>query len=278
MGTPAPLYFRRRAAVRDRLLGADEPAGALQGREAGLWFGMSFILFFMFHTVFTLPHYALGPELTLDYNERSSLFGVRESFTVLGTIVASGAPGLSDAGLRMERATRVPSVGASSQSYWSASTGCWLARVRERPELHHARIESTGAGSAAGAAQPALPHPARELRRRKHHWRGFPATLLPFFNAYVIQPKNPVLWLSIELLGYTGVGFACLPLWVMAAKPLRQAAHLARELPDGSEPAAPLCSFLGKGDIDRAALSSSAGAGASSSALDCSWLPRCKLT
>ncbi|MGA9721282.1 MAG: MFS transporter [Candidatus Binatus sp.] len=70
------------------------PPASLTGGRAAIWFGIFFILYFIFHTVYVLPHYALGPELTQNYNERSTLFAWRESFTILGTIVAAGAPGV----------------------------------------------------------------------------------------------------------------------------------------------------------------------------------------
>src|SRR5208282_5695150 len=62
------------------------PPASLTGGRAAIWFGVFFILYFIFHTVYVLPHYALGPELTQNYHERSTLFAWRESFTILGTI------------------------------------------------------------------------------------------------------------------------------------------------------------------------------------------------
>src|SRR5260370_37980517 len=41
--------------------------------------------------------------------------------------------------------------------------------------------------------------------------------MMPFFNAYVIRPKNPGLWLSILLIGYFAFGFLSLPMWVAIA-------------------------------------------------------------
>jgi len=46
------------------------PPPQLGGREAVLWFAATFILYSLAHTTYVIPHYALGPELTLDYNER----------------------------------------------------------------------------------------------------------------------------------------------------------------------------------------------------------------
>ena len=42
----------------------------------------------------TLPHHALGPELTSDYKERASLYAYHETFYLLGVIFAAAAPGI----------------------------------------------------------------------------------------------------------------------------------------------------------------------------------------
>ena len=47
---------------------------------------------------------------------------------------------------------------------------------------------------------------------------AIPATMMPFFNAYVIRPANPTYWLSMLLLGYFGFGFLSLPMWVWIAR------------------------------------------------------------
>ncbi|MGH7781906.1 MAG: MFS transporter [Candidatus Binataceae bacterium] len=193
------------------------PPAGMTGTQSAWWFGVTFILYFIFHTVYVLPHYALGPELTLDYNERSSLFGVREAFTILGTIVASAAPGILMHVMGWSERHVYHFLGIAfalmlTTLYWMLAYG-----VRERP------------GFAARESNPLVPGVRRALRNRPFRillasyivgsiTGAIPATLLPFFNAYVIEPKNPALWLSIELLGYFGIGFLCLPLWVTAAK------------------------------------------------------------
>jgi len=66
------------------------PPAHLKGFGGVVWFTATSILCSLFLTIALLPHYALGAELSLDYNERNSLFGARESFGVLGTIIAAG--------------------------------------------------------------------------------------------------------------------------------------------------------------------------------------------
>lgn len=192
------------------------PPRTLSGHAAGAWFGITFILYFFFHTLYVLPHHALGPELTLDYHERSVLFGVREAFGILGTIVAAVAPGVLLHRLGDER--RVFTVlGAVFGVLLVLLYMMLVLRVRERPEF------------LARAPNPFIPGVRRSLRNRPFRillatyvvasvTGAIPGTLMPFFNAYVIRPANPALWLSVFLTVYFGSGLLCLPLWVAAAR------------------------------------------------------------
>lgn len=193
------------------------PPQHLTGNQAALWFGVTFTLYFIFHTIYNLPHYALGPELTLDYHERSSLFGVRESFTILGTIVAAAAPGVMMKAFGWDERHVFRVLGVTFAVILTALYWLLAWQVRERPDF------------SVRESNPFVPGVRRALRNRpfiillasyvvSSITGAIPATLLPFFNAYVLQPKNPGLWLSFELLGYFGVGFLCLPLWVAAAR------------------------------------------------------------
>jgi glycoside/pentoside/hexuronide:cation symporter, GPH family len=66
------------------------PSG-LSGVSAFLAVLGSFLLFDTFHTVVSVPYYAMTPELTLDYDERTNLTAVRKIFGVSGYIVGAVA-------------------------------------------------------------------------------------------------------------------------------------------------------------------------------------------
>ncbi len=222
------------------------PPWGLSGGIAALWFGTTFILYFLFSTIYGLSHYALGPELTLDYHERSSLFAVRESFTILGTIAASAAPGfMMKAGMPERRVFFVLGIAFGltlTALYWLLAL-----RVKERRDFVERK------------SNPLVPGIRRALRNRPFAillasyvvgsvTGAIPATMLPFFNAYVIRPHNPDLWLSIELLGYFGFGFLSLPLWLAGARrfgklPAWLASFVAGITGGGA------MFFLGKGDV-----------------------------
>jgi glycoside/pentoside/hexuronide:cation symporter, GPH family len=222
------------------------PVGLVQN-SAVVWFGTFFILYFLFHTVYALPHYALGPELTLDYHERSSLFSVRESFTILGTIIAAAAPGFMEAGLGWSERRVFSFLGVALALllvtlYWLLA---W--RVRERPAF------------ATRESNPLVPGVRRALRNRPFQILlgtyvvgsiagAIPATLVPYFNQYVIQPARPGFWLSVELLGYFAVGLICMPLWVAASRRFGKLPTWLASFVMGTTGGAAMF-FLGKGNL-----------------------------
>ncbi len=192
------------------------PPAHLSGTQAVAWFAATFALYYLFHTVYMIPHFALGPELTLDYHERSTLYGVREACLVLGTVCAALVPGFLTAQLGDEREA-LSLFAAIFGGLLVVLYGWLVVRVRERPEF--ARREPN----------PLVPGVRRALRNRPFvillgsSLAGavpgvLAGTLIPFFNAYVIQPDDPVRWLSIFLATYFGSAFVTLPLWVWAAR------------------------------------------------------------
>jgi len=70
---------------------------------AGAWLGVMYIVYSIFQTVYQIPNYGLGAELTLDYRERNSLFSWEQAFSVAGTLFASAVPGLLAAQLGARR-------------------------------------------------------------------------------------------------------------------------------------------------------------------------------
>jgi len=193
------------------------PPEWLTMRAASAWFTASFVLYFVFHTLYALPHYALGPELTLDYHERSRLFGYREGFSILGTIIAAAAPGLLVSAGGMTERHAFAALGAVFAVLLALT--CWVLAVRVRERRDFAERPSN----------PFVPGVRRALRN--HPFRillgsyvvasaagAIPGTFMPFFNAYVIRPDNEAGWLAAFLAAYFGSGFLFLPAWMWAAR------------------------------------------------------------
>jgi len=182
---------------------------------AGAWLGAMYIVYSIFQTIYQIPHYGLGAELTLDYRERNSVFSWEQAFSVAGTLFASAVPGLLAAQL-----------GARRGYFWFASVfGVLLVglmwnlawRVREREDF------------SARAPNPLVPGVRRVLRNRAFRLLlavylvgaltgAIPGTLMPYFVTYVLRPEGkPLNWISLFLFLYFGTGLLCLPLWVWLA-------------------------------------------------------------
>ncbi len=192
------------------------PPTWLDSIGAAVWFGTALMLFFTLQMIYGLPHGALGPELTLDYHERSTLFSVREGFALIGTMLAAVAPSLLhevfDDPRREFALMAIAYAALMITLYWLL-----VGAIRERPDF--ARRDSN----------PFVPGVRRALRNRPFFILfacyivasipgAIPGLLMPYFNEYVIQPEHPERWLGVFLLAYFGSGLLCLPLWLAAAR------------------------------------------------------------
>jgi GPH family glycoside/pentoside/hexuronide:cation symporter len=197
------------------------PPTWLSPQGAAVWFGATLMSFFMLNMLYGLPHAALGPELTLDYHERSTLFSWREGFALVGTLVAAVVPGILIKVLGDERRA----FGDMAIAYGLLMvTLYWLlvARVRERP------------GFVERKSNPLVPGVRRSLRNRPFVVLfacyvvasipgAIPGLLMPYFSRYVLNPPplpagDAQSWLSIFLAAYFLSGLLCLPLWLALAK------------------------------------------------------------
>ncbi len=191
------------------------PPPGFSSEAAATWFALSFLLFFVFHTVYVIPHNALGPELSLDYHERSNLFGWRESFVLVGTISGALLPGVLEGVLGDARAAYA-GMALLYAVLIVALTGLLLARVRERAEFSRRNPNAF------------VPGVRRALRNRPFRillgsyvvgsvTAAMPGTLLPFYVAYVIRPEREVLWTTLGVVAYFLAALATISLWVRAS-------------------------------------------------------------
>lgn len=68
------------------------PPESLDGSAATWWFAITLAVMFLTWTVLVVPYESLGPELTFDYHERTSLLATRDGMLVVGTVMAAAAP------------------------------------------------------------------------------------------------------------------------------------------------------------------------------------------
>jgi GPH family glycoside/pentoside/hexuronide:cation symporter len=186
-----------------------------------IWFGIGIFTLFLFWTAVTVPYEALGPEITMDYDERTSLLGMRDGFLIAGTLVAASSPGLvvllfdlsSDA------------EGERAKFFWIAMVYspllvalCWwcVLAIRERPS--------------AAARERAPWRGLGDLARNRPFiillvsyvvaafGSNLPATLILYYVQYVLGSEQADLFLLI----YFVAGILFLPGWVLLTRRLEK--------------------------------------------------------
>lgn len=200
------------------------PPANMGATAAGFWFMLAFTGYFLFHTVYVIPHYALGPEMTLDYHERSSLFAYRDGITLAGTAIAAAAPAyfigwIKGWGIAQAESERIIFMWFSvfmatflMLSYWHL---CY--RVPENPDYYTRK------------ANPLVPGLRHVMRNRpfiillacylvSSISGAMPGILMPFYMQYNLGVDNWVEWMGVSfLLGYCG-GVISLPGWLRLAR------------------------------------------------------------
>lgn len=190
----------------------------LDADTATIWFLVLIFLLFLFWSVIIVPYESLGPELTFDYDERTTLFGMRDGALIAGTLVAAASPAAIKwtlhlpAGNPGERDTffflsiiYVPLIFVSA--FWCVMT------FRERAVNIISRSENI------------LEQLRSSLRNRPFRillfsyvisaiGNNLPATLILYYVEYVLHSTRADLFLILYFV--TGILF--LPLWVAGAR------------------------------------------------------------
>jgi GPH family glycoside/pentoside/hexuronide:cation symporter len=193
------------------------PPHATPGFET-LWFGVSIYLLFLFWTIVTVPYESLGPEMTFDYHERISLFGMRDGFLIAGTLAAASAPALVQWVLGLPE----DAAGERAKFFWISvlyapllmGTAWWcVSAVKEL----HPQFEKTRLGLFSGLRQVSHNRPFVILLAAytvSAIGNNLPATLILFYVQYVLQSDLADLF----LLEYFVTGVVFLPAWIFIAR------------------------------------------------------------
>ncbi len=183
-----------------------------------IWFGLSIYLLFLFWTAVVVPFESLGPEITFDYHERTTLFGLRDGFLIAGTLAAASSPALvgwlfdlpADAG------------GERARFFWIAvmyaplliGTSWWCAlAIREKPP---------------GVEKPSMKlwHGLSQVGRNRPFvilliaytvsavGNNLPATLILYYVEYVLESQMA----DFFLLLYFVTGIIFLPGWIFVSR------------------------------------------------------------
>lgn len=194
------------------------PPTGLSATFDTVWFAGSIYALFLCWTVVVVPYESLGPEITYDYNERTSLFGLRDGFLIAGTLAAASSP----AAVKWLFNLSETPAGERAQFFWIAIIyaplliiSCWwcVLVIREKKL-------SGGAGRLGmwrGLRQVAQNRPFIILLVAytiSAIGNNLPATLILYYVEYVLLSDLADLFLLL----YFVAGILFLPAWVLISR------------------------------------------------------------
>jgi GPH family glycoside/pentoside/hexuronide:cation symporter len=175
-------------------------------------------LLFLFWTVVIVPYEALGPELTFDYDERTTLFSIRDGALIAGTLVAAASP------LAVKMIFAIPEGPSGERETFfilsviygplilAAALWCVLA-FTEKPAV----IPDQQGWKRANLGSLFQNRPFLILLVSytiSAVGNNLPATLILYYVEYVLHSPRADLFLVL----YFATGILFLPLWVMGSK------------------------------------------------------------
>ena len=100
------------------------------------YYALAYFLFDTAYTFVTMPYSALTPELTQDYDERTSLTTYRMAFSIIGSLLAFTVPLIIIGSMRPENAGRVFTMGIIFGAACALPLLFTFFGTRERPEYY----------------------------------------------------------------------------------------------------------------------------------------------
>jgi GPH family glycoside/pentoside/hexuronide:cation symporter len=179
-----------------------------------IYYALDDVLFDAAATFVYMPYFALTPELTTDYDERTALTSTRMFFSILGGLVAFTLPLMIINGFRPENANRVLIMGLGFGLLSAIPLLVVFFGTKERPEFMQ-------------QDQPSLSQSFQAIRGNRPFVFGLIIFLftwvavsileaiLLFFIRYVVirESQNDLIMATIFV-----VAMAALPLWEWASK------------------------------------------------------------
>jgi GPH family glycoside/pentoside/hexuronide:cation symporter len=183
-----------------------------------IWFASSIVLLFLFWTAVVVPYESLGPEITFDYDERTSLFGMRDGFLIAGTLAAASSP----AAVQWLFGIPDNEQGERDKFYWISViyaplliASCWWCTltIKELPQ----KIKENKLSILKGLRQTGKNRPFMILLAAytvSAIGNNLPATLILYYVEYVLLSDLA----DVFLLLYFVTGILFLPGWIIIAR------------------------------------------------------------
>jgi Na+/melibiose symporter-like transporter len=189
------------------------PPASLSGAGVAVWLGVALFLFYTTYTALSVPYGALGAELSLDYHDRTRVFGYRQGIGSLGLLCAVVAYYL------LLEAERSPGTGPDARAlglgvglftivFGCGSVALLVARIRERA-AHQNRGPERMARN---------PHARRLLLVQCLHF--FSIASLSIGSAFLFQHVMDLpSYAAALLIGCFATGIVlAIPLWIALSR------------------------------------------------------------
>ncbi|MGD2184489.1 MAG: MFS transporter [Desulfobacterales bacterium] len=182
------------------------------------WFGICIYALFLFWTAVVVPFESLGPEITFDYHERTSLFGMRDGFLIAGTLMAASSPAIVEWAFGLSP----DAAGERAKFFWIAVLyaplligSCWWC-VTAIKEKQSAKVQKP-TGVWMGFRYVVRNRPFIILLISytiAAIGSNLPATLILYYVEYVL--RSPLADAFLLLYFVTGIIF--LPGWILLSR------------------------------------------------------------
>jgi GPH family glycoside/pentoside/hexuronide:cation symporter len=177
------------------------------------WVAAGLILFYTAFTLYTLPHAALGAELSTDSHQRTRLFGARQMSFTVGMLLSFGA-------IQLAMNAEDPRATAALLSIPSAALAVALLAVTPLtvPEPAPAGERRGGTGLRAGLRDVFANRPARALLFVyfvESVGVGAVGTMAPYVAEYLLRRPDVV---GVLPAAYVLTGVVTIPLWVRLSR------------------------------------------------------------
>jgi GPH family glycoside/pentoside/hexuronide:cation symporter len=188
------------------------PPASLEGSALVAWMAVSVFLFYTSMTIVIVPHTSLGAELSIQYHERTRIFGVRHVMWSVGSFVAIGAMSMLIAADDPREMASELSLGAGIIT--SLMIVWMVLRVTERPEY-----QGRGEGNPFKAFSDVFRNPHARLLLIVFLIESLGGAtigvLTPYVSEYIIG--TPELT-GLYILLYAVPSALSVPLWVWVSR------------------------------------------------------------
>jgi len=212
MGRRRPFLFAALAPLAIGFVMLWTAPSSLGSTGLVVWIAVALFVFFGAFDLYTLPHLALGAELSTDSHERTRLFGVRQACFTIGIMLAFG-------GIQYAMNAEAPREAAALLAIPAAVAAALLLAVPPLVLREPMRPERRGGtGFVAGFRDVLATSASRRLLAVQFVEAvgvGAVGTMAPYIAEYLLGQPEVV---GILPAAYVVSGVVSIPLWVRISK------------------------------------------------------------